>query len=74
MNRSVKIGLAALAAFMLVPLVTGAGNPVNNALATLSYLGQSGLPRGIRNNNPGKIRKSANNWQGKLKNRPLIHF
>lgn len=35
-------------------------------LATLSYLGQSGLPRGIRNNNPGNIRITSTPWQGKV--------
>lgn len=35
-------------------------------VATLSYLGQSGLPRGMRNNNPGNIRVSANAWKGKV--------
>lgn len=35
-------------------------------LHTLSYLGQSHLPRGLRNNNPGNIRiNDANKWLGK---------
>ena len=52
---------------MLAPLLAGAGNPVSTAVASLSYLGQNNLPRGMRNNNPGNIRKSANAWQGKIK-------
>lgn len=32
-----------------------------------SYLGRSDLPRGVRNNNPYNIRRSAaNNWQGRV--------
>jgi len=37
-----------------------------NAMA-LSYLNQSNLPRGIRNNNPGNLRKTSIDWLGKLK-------
>jgi hypothetical protein len=34
-----------------------------------SFLGMSDLPRGIRNNNPGNIKKNpANNWQGQITN------
>lgn len=43
-----------------------AGTTTGGALAVLSYLGQSELPRGMRNNNPGNIRVSATNWQGKI--------
>ena len=32
---------------------------------TLSYLGQSSFPRGIRNNNPGNLVKTSIGWQGK---------
>jgi hypothetical protein len=32
---------------------------------TLSYLGQSSYPRGIRNNNPGNLVKTSIPWQGK---------
>lgn len=32
----------------------------------LSYLGQSQMPRGIRNNNPGNLVKTAITWQGKI--------
>ena len=34
--------------------------------ATESYLGMSGMPRGIRNNNPGNFKMSSANWQGKI--------
>lgn len=37
-------------------------------LASISYLGQTGLPRGMRNNNPGNLRKSSSAWQGKITN------
>lgn len=32
----------------------------------LSYLGQTNLPRGIRNNNPGNLIKTSISWMGKL--------
>ncbi len=35
-------------------------------MAYKSYLNKPGLPRGIRNNNPGNLRRSANAWQGKI--------
>lgn len=31
-----------------------------------SYLGQKNLPRGIRNNNPGNLVKTAIKWRGKI--------
>lgn len=31
-----------------------------------SYLNQTGLPRGFRNNNPGNLRRSSIAWQGKV--------
>ena len=31
-----------------------------------SYLGQSNLPRGIRNNNPGNLVITSINWNGKI--------
>jgi len=46
----------------------GINPPGGGGLASLSYLGQSGLPRGMRNNNPGNIRKSSSAWQGKIPN------
>ena len=32
----------------------------------VSYLNKAGLPRGIRNNNPGNIRIGATEWKGKI--------
>lgn len=31
-----------------------------------SYLNMAGLPRGLRNNNPGNLVKTTINWQGKV--------
>lgn len=31
-----------------------------------SYLNRQDLPRGLRNNNPGNLVRSSNNWQGKI--------
>lgn len=31
-----------------------------------SYLGQKGLPRGMRNNNPGNIKIQGFNWKGRI--------
>jgi len=31
-----------------------------------SYLGQSNLPRGIRNNNPGNLIRTSSGWLGKI--------
>ena len=31
-----------------------------------NFLGRRGISRGIRNNNPGNIRITSNNWKGKL--------
>lgn len=44
----------------------GSGTGAGAGVASLSYLGQSGLPRGMRNNNPGNIRISDTAWQGKI--------
>lgn len=38
---------------------------INNSEG-LSYLNQSGIPRGQRNNNPGNLKISSNAWQGKI--------
>lgn len=45
---------------------TNGGNGAGSGVASLSYLGQSGLPRGMRNNNPGNIRISSTAWKGKV--------
>jgi len=36
-------------------------------MASKSFLGNSALTRGVRNNNPGNIKKSFNSWLGKIK-------
>lgn len=68
-----QIILGVIAAIVLLPALGmataaggGGGVVIDNSVATLSYLGQSGLPRGMRNNNPGNIRKGATKWQGKI--------
>mgnify|MGYP003418327386 FL=1 len=53
-----------VAALVLMP--RNAGAATGGALAALSYLGQNGLPRGMRNNNPGNIRINSTAWQGKI--------
>ncbi len=55
------IGLSAV--FMLFPKRVD-----NGGSEELSYLGRDGLPRGMRNNNPGNIRITQTNWQGKVPN------
>lgn len=68
MSTKVKIALASVAVFLLAPLFAGASNSASGAMASLSYLGKAGFPRGMRNNNPGNIRKGASAWQGKIQN------
>lgn len=41
-------------------------NASTGAVSVLSYLGQNGFPRGMRNNNPGNIRISSTAWRGKV--------
>lgn len=38
----------------------------NGDLIYLSYLGNSWMPRGLRNNNPGNLKISNSQWQGKI--------
>ena len=70
MKKSEKnwlIGLGAVVGLLVFAgRARGATGTGGGAVATLSYLGQSGLPRGMRNNNPGNIRISTNAWQGKV--------
>ncbi|MEO6498293.1 MAG: hypothetical protein ABIN95_04740, partial [Mucilaginibacter sp.] len=68
MTRTQKLGLLALGALILAPALLGAatGAGAGEAVALLSYLGKSGLPRGMKNNNPGNIRRGATAWQGKI--------
>lgn len=56
--------LALLGVFLLFPAF--GMTTASETVATLSYLGQSNLPRGMRNNNPGNIRKGSTSWQGKI--------
>lgn len=56
--------MAGIAALLFLPALAGAATGAS--VATLSYLGKSGFPRGMRNNNPGNIRIGAAAWQGKI--------
>lgn len=55
-----------------VPLLPGSGGngfvPVQGSEGTWdeSYLGLSGAPRGVRNNNPGNEKRTNSNWNGKI--------
>lgn len=63
-QRKVFIGAGILLA--LVAFTGTAKAATSASVATLSYLGKSGYPRGIRNNNPGNIRVGSSPWQGKI--------
>lgn len=66
-KRQQKYLLAAVAVLVGLVAFTGTAQAATSAgVATLSYLGQQGLPKGMRNNNPGNIRVSGNPWQGKI--------
>ena len=52
-----------LGALFIAPLLAASSS---GAVASLSYLGQSGLPRGMRNNNPGNLRIGSSPWKGKI--------
>lgn len=67
MKKRNKYLIAAGAVLLALVAFTGTAQAATGAgVATLSYLGQSGLPKGMRNNNPGNIRVSSNPWQGKV--------
>lgn len=67
MKQRDKYLIAAAALFVALLAFTGTANAATSAsVATLSYLGKIGLPKGMRNNNPGNIRVSSNAWQGKI--------
>ena len=68
MKKREKNWLIALGALVGVVLLSSRakGATTGAGVANLSYLGQSGLPKGIRNNNPGNIRISSTEWQGKI--------
>jgi hypothetical protein len=57
--------LVIIGIIMLAFAGSAAGAAVET-VALLSYLGKSGLPRGMRNNNPGNIRVGNSPWQGKI--------
>lgn len=59
----IGIGLFALFA---TPAIATPMTERERYLMSISYLGKSNLPRGLRNNNPGNIRVSNNPWQGKV--------
>lgn len=61
--NSEKWILALLGAVVLFPAMA-AGAPTD--VQSLSYLGMDNLTAGLRNNNPGNIRISTTNWQGKI--------
>lgn len=54
------IALGGAGLLLFLPLVAGAG------VKRVSYLGKSGLPRGMRNNNPGNIVITSRAWSGKI--------
>lgn len=73
MKKAEKNWLLAAGALLGVLFFAGrargaTSSATGGAVATLSFLGQSNLPRGIRNNNPGNIRISSNPWKGKVQN------
>lgn len=69
MKKREKYLLAAAAVLLALVAFTGTARAATSAsVATLSYLGQSGLPKGMRNNNPGNIRIGSSPWQGKIPN------
>lgn len=61
-----KKEVVALLGVLLAIVAFTPASAASNTVAALSYLGQSGLPRGMRNNNPGNIRVSNTAWQGKI--------
>lgn len=67
MTKNEKIVLAGAGVLGLILLATK-GNAAAGTYpgSGLSYLGQSNLPRGMRNNNPGNIRVGSSPWIGKV--------
>lgn len=66
MTKAQKKWLAAGGVVALLLLLPRRGSAASGSVATLSYLGQRSLPKGMRNNNPGNIRISSNAWKGKI--------
>ncbi len=54
------------AVVLLLVVATPKAKGNSEDASTLSYLGHSNLPRGIRNNNPGNLKITNNAWQGKI--------
>jgi hypothetical protein len=63
MTNKGKLALAALLAVPVVLLTTTKTEPVSNA-----QFANKKLARGLRNNNPGNLRKSSVAWAGKISN------
>lgn len=59
--------LAAAVAPVMAPVSGGSSSAGRKSFLGLTHL-QDGrpMPRGMRNNNPGNIRVTADNWQGKI--------
>ena len=62
-EQTKRVILLAAGVLLVAPLLAASGS---GSVATLSYLGQKSLPRGMRNNNPGNIRIGASPWKGKI--------
>lgn len=61
-RRIAYIGIGIVLILVLLSQIPPKRDP-----AQKSYLGRQGLPRGVRNNNPGNLRYSPMNlWQGKV--------
>ena len=71
MTRTQKIllaftGLFLFAGFAKAGTDTNAPVPVGGGPADIDLRSQPNLPRGMRNNNPGNLRRTSINWQGKV--------
>ncbi len=56
-----------IGALVVTAFTAKAQNPVNNmSVDLITYLGDRRYPRGIRNNNPGNIRRGSDPWQGRI--------
>lgn len=65
-QKHLIIGGVALVALLLFSDTAAAASNPDIEDADFSYLGQGGIPRGMRNNNPLNIKiNSANQWQGR---------
>jgi hypothetical protein len=65
-QKHLIIGGVALVLLLLAGNVSAASSSTSPEDADFSYLGQSGKPRGMRNNNPLNIKiNPSNQWQGR---------